>query len=313
MKIIEIKKKIEETMETMNIIVNMKILEKTSNKLVIQQKKSIGNIFALALLTPFLLIGLMPLLVTFMLLPSHQTLRCTRVKPAHVNCQIEKYVIGIKSNEIALTQITGAEVIEQEESNDDGTYKVYQIKLYTKYQSNNFGITKTDKVTTKEITKQINNFVANSQQQTFQVTKVDQSLTETGVPIIGFLFFTTFWSGSMGLIIWSILSSAWVENWDFDKKHHQLKVTKWFLIKTKTKQYSLLGQLSLKIDDFEKDSDNDTLYKLNLILNCGEKIIWNFGLNNSEAEKLGNEIGQLLNLKVEKSVEMTANRYLNQV
>lgn len=173
--------------------------------------------------------------------------------------------------------------MRKEESNDNGTYKVYQVKLYTKTQSSYFGETTTNQAETRAIAKQINTFLANPQQQTFQVTKVNQSLAEAGGTIIFLLLFTIIWDGIVGLMFWAILASTWMENWNFDKRQNQLKVTQWFLIKKKTKEHSLLGQLSVKIDGSETDSDNDTIYKLNLILNSGEKIIWDLGRNKKES------------------------------
>jgi hypothetical protein len=278
----------------------MKIIRKTSDRLLIHQNRIIGNIFVFAFMTPFLLAGLIPFLIILASLPRQRTLNCQRIEPTQVNCRVEKDVIGIKSEEITSTQVTSSEVIEQEVSTDENTYKVYQIKLYTKTQSSDFGETTRDEAETRAISKQINTFLATPQQPTFQVTKVDQSLTEAVSMIIILLVFATFWNGIVGLFIWGILFSAWVENWDFDKTQHQLRVTQWFLIKRKTKQHSLLGQVSLKIDDSQKDSEDDTLYKLSLILNSGEKIIWNFGTNKNKAEKLRNEIGQLLDLQVEQ-------------
>ncbi|MBW4668782.1 MAG: hypothetical protein KME60_15480 [Cyanomargarita calcarea GSE-NOS-MK-12-04C] len=278
----------------------MNIIQKTSDRLIIHENKTIVNIFMFAFLTPFLFIGLIPLVGILASLPRQQRLNCQRIEPTQVDCRVEKYVIGIKSSEITSIQVTASEVIEQEESNDDDTYKVYQIKLYTKTQSSDFGETTTNEAETRAIAKQINTFLANPQQQTFQGSKVDQSLTEAGGEIISSLFFATFWNGIVGWIFWSILFSAWVENWDFDKTQHQLKVTQWFLIKRKTKEHSLLGQNSLKFDDSKTDSDNDTLYKLNLILNFGETIIWDLGTNKKKAEELGNAIAQLLSLKLEK-------------
>jgi hypothetical protein len=278
----------------------MNIIRKTSDRLIFNENKIISNIFAFAFLTPFILAGLMPLVDILALLPRHQTLNCQPVEPSQVNCRVQRHIIGIKLSEITLTQVTGSEVIEQEESNDNGTYKVYQIKLYTKTKPSDFGEITTNEAETRAIAKQINTFLTNPQQQTFQISKVDHSLTQPVNGIIFSLFFTAVWYGVVGLVIWRILFSAWVENWDFDKTQHQLKVTQWFLIKRKTKEYSLLGQLSFKIDGSEKDSDNGTLYKLNLIFNSGEIIIWDLGTNKKKAEKLSDAIAQFLNLKVEK-------------
>jgi hypothetical protein len=278
----------------------MNIVKKTSDRLLLQENRIIGYVSLLAFLTPFLVAGLIPLIGILASLPRYQTLKCNRIEPTQVNCQVQKHIVGIKSQDKTFTQVTGTEVIEQEESNDDGTYKVYQIKLYTKTQSSNFGEATTDEVETKAITKQINTFLANPQQQTFQVIKVDQSLGKAVEMIAFFLVFAIFWNGMIYLFIWGIFSSACVESWDFDKTQNQLAITQWFLIKRKTKKYSLLGQISLKIDDSQNDSDNDTLHKLNLILNSGEKVIWDFGTNKTKTEKLGNEIAQFLNLKLGK-------------
>jgi ASC-1-like (ASCH) protein len=279
----------------------MKIIQKTSDRLIIQDTPIRDFMIS------FLFVGLMPLIAIFESLPRQQTLNCQRIEPTQVNCRVEKDVIGIKSEEITFTQVTGAEVIEevieQEESTDENTYKFYQIKLYTKTQSSDFGETTRDEAETRAISKQINTFLANPQQQVFQITKVDQSLTETRDAIFVSLFFATFWYGFVGLflfILGILFSASWVKNWNFDKTQHQLRVTQWFLIKRKTKEHSLLGQVSLKIDDSQKDSEDDTLYELNLILNSGEKIIWNFGTNKTKAEKLRNEIGQFLDLQVEQ-------------
>lgn len=276
----------------------MNIIQKTSD-ILIHENKIFANIFAFAFLTPFLLAGLIPLFGVLASLPRHQRLNCQPVEPTQVNCRVEKHIIGIKSSEIILTQVTGSEVLEQEESNDNGTYKVYQIKLYTKTKTSDFGQTTTNEAGTRVIAKQINTFLTNPQQQTFQITKVDQSLIQAVNGITFSLFFTAVWYGIVGLAIRGILFSAWVENWNFDKTQHQLRVTQWFLIKRKIKEHSLLGQLSLKIDDSQKDSDNDTWYKLNLIFNSGENIIWNLGTNKNKAEKLSNVICQFLDLKVE--------------
>jgi hypothetical protein len=285
----------------------MKIIQKTSDRLIIQENNISQNLFILAFVLFVGLISLDGIFKSsldgiFKSLPRHQTLNCQRIEPTQVNCRVEKYVIGIKSEEITSTQVTSSEVIEQEESTDE-TSKVYQIKLYTKTQSSDFGETTRDEAATRAISNQINTFLATPQQPTFQVSKVDQSSTEGGVPILFILFVAIFVYGCLGLAIWSLLYHTCVETWDFDKTQHQLEITQWFLIKRKTKQpkqHSLLGQLSLKIDDSQKDSEDDTLYKLNLILNSGEKIILYFGTNKTKAEMLSNEIGHFLNLKLEK-------------
>lgn len=279
----------------------MNIIKKTSDRLLLQENSIIGYLFLLVFLTPFVVVGLMPLIVILTSLPRHQTLKCERVEPTQVNCRVQKHIIGIKSQETTFTQVTGTEVIEQEESNDDSTYKVYQIKLYTKTQSINFGKAKTDESGTRVIAKQINTFLTNSQQQTFQITKVDQSLGIAVGAIALLLNIFIIWNSFVYLMILGIFSSAWIENWDFDKTQNQLRITQWSLIKRKTKEHSLLGQLSLAIDDSEKDSDGDIKYKLNLILNSGEKMIWNFGLDKKLTEDLSDEIAQLLYLKVEKA------------
>jgi hypothetical protein len=278
----------------------MNIVKKTSDRLLLQENNIIVYLFLLVFFIPFGWIGLMSLIHILESLPYHQTLKCDRIEPTQVNCRVQKHIIGIKSQETTFTQVTGSEIIEQEESNDDGTYKVYQIKLYTKTQSSNFGIPTTDEAGTRAIAKQINTFLANSQQQTFQITKVDQSLSEAVGKIAVLLVFFIIWTGIPSLMILGIFSSALVENWDFDKTQNQLRITQYFLIKRKTKEHSLIGQLSLQIDDSEKDSENDTLYKLNLILASGEKIIIDLATNKQKVENLGNEIAQLLNFKVEK-------------
>lgn len=91
----------------------MNIIQKTSDRLFIHENKIIINIFAFAFLTPFLLGALIPLIGIIFSLPRHQKLKCNRVELTHVNCLVEKYIIGIKSTKISSTQVTASEVIEK--------------------------------------------------------------------------------------------------------------------------------------------------------------------------------------------------------
>jgi hypothetical protein len=67
-----------------------------------------------------------------------------------------------------------------------------------------------------------------------------------------------------------------------------------FVLLSLSHTYSLLGKVSFEIDDSQKDSDNDTIYKLFLVLNSGEKVNFDSGANETTIKNKRNLIEELV-------------------
>ncbi|MBG1270604.1 hypothetical protein [Nostoc sp. WHI] len=293
-------------------------IQQSSDRFIINSASSV----VYPLLSILHLVWIIPLFVLFpaffiiiLTAPRQQILNCTRIEPIQVKCRVQEKTI-IQTNEEPPIQLTGAEVIQQEGSGDDGIYTTYQIQLYSKTKKQDFGYvkdTKEDEAELKTIVNQINLFVANPNQRILQVNQQSQRWVEMApafvflslweVPVIFVIIF---------FIIWPIFFDLLGETWDFDTKLSKLTITKLYPFQRKTEEeYSLLGQISLQI------GINCQLY---LLLDSKKQLISNLlhGVQVEEAYKGENffcgspkfafqvavQIQQLLNLN-KKSEKLT--------
>ncbi|QFS51095.1 hypothetical protein [Nostoc sphaeroides] len=229
-------------------------IQQSSDRFIINSASS----FVYPLLFILHLVWIIPLFVLFPAFflitetaPRQQILNCTHIEPTQVKCRVQEKTI-IQTNEQPPIQLTGAEVIQQEGSGDDGIYTTYQIQLYSKTKKQDFGYvkyTKEDEAELKAIVSQINVFIANPNQRILQVRQQSQRWVEMAPAFV----FLSLWEVPIILmtifgIIWPIFFALLDETWDFDTKLSKLTITKLYPFQKKTvEEYSLLGEISLQI------------------------------------------------------------------
>ncbi|HLP90980.1 MAG TPA: hypothetical protein VK184_20645 [Nostocaceae cyanobacterium] len=287
----------------------MVTIQQNSNQLVIKQNIKhnntgsiiIGFIFSSVFLPPFLLL---PLSMIFSI--RHHTLNCKRIEPTQVTCQIQETITVInQTRETNSINLIGVETISREESDEDGTYTVYQIQLISKTESLNFGNSRRDKAEIGEISQQIKSFLADSNRNSLQVTQ------KNFVFFISVSVFLLIWYSSLIFSLISnisrFLSVSLVETWDFDRKLQKLILTKKLVFNRQRKfEYSLVGKSHLELEEI-KFSNYNIVYQFYLVLDSGEKLTLNsephlppynssyFSKDKDELEKIFKTIGEFMN------------------
>jgi hypothetical protein len=201
----------------------------------------------------------------------------------------------IQTNEKPPIQLTGAELIEREVSGEDGSYKEYQIELYSKNGKQDFGYTRGEYIEEpaelRTIVSQINLFIANPNQRIFQLQQSQDKYNILSMTFSGlFLIIITIIDIVLILLIIDVnfFTPLLNETCNFDKKLHSLTLCKRYRFWRKTEnEYSLLGQISLAIG-----IDG----QIHVILDSKEKLevpIWD--ISPKDVIKIADEIQLFLN------------------
>ncbi|MCM0593961.1 MAG: hypothetical protein ACSI46_06395 [Gloeotrichia echinulata DVL01] len=288
----------------------MKIIKKISENIVLHETKLGSHMMHIISLlvfdVPLAITGLFLMSLAFIMseIDQQQTLNCTRLEATQVNCRVQEKRINEK-NEKPPIQLTGAELIEQEEFGENGSYKVYQIELYSKTGKQYFGYGKQDNAELKTVVNQINLFITNPNQRIFQVqqSKMSQdSLSSSMIWFIVSLMLLVFSIYSLYRNIQGIFFYPVDKTWDFDRNLNKLTVTEKFLFNRRKKTEYSLAQPSLEINSYDyidSDGDEHTTYTLYFISDEKEKLVLYLGISQELAEQWHDVITEFLNLNIE--------------
>jgi|GEM_PF-6781025 hypothetical protein len=277
----------------------MEIIQPNSDRLILKQdyKKEALNdfIIIMAILTPFFIA---PLSILSPLVRQN-TLNCTRFATNQVNCQVENKIINIPIYQKQLVQVTAAEVSKKIEKRDNEEYEVYQIELYFQNGKQDFGDASGMQKDIQELAKQINSFLANSNQLNFKTTQSELNKISF-IEITVIILFFSVWYGGLSIFPIRFIFDASYQVYDFNRKINQLLVIKkYHFLPNRETKYSLLDTLRLKMS-LRSDSEGYIRYKVKLFVNNKKILLYN-NCNQNDAEQVVNTIADFLNINPENN------------
>jgi hypothetical protein len=132
--------------------------------------------------------------------PRQLILTCTRAEQTlnAVACDLQQklLMVGTVVDEVALRQVSGAEVIQQARISEEGAQTAYRVKIYADQQEFDLGSDYFALEKAKTIADQINGFIADPNQPTLQI---QQSGSQEGWIFLGFFFFPYY--GLLGVLV----------------------------------------------------------------------------------------------------------------
>ncbi|AFZ59937.1 hypothetical protein H6G54_15255 [Anabaena cylindrica FACHB-243] len=256
------------------------------NELVLHNNPFSGIFFSGLLTIAFTVSGLA---ITYSALPRNFVFSCNRIAANNPSCNFKENELwlGIKQ-ETFLEQINAAIVATLSgESNDDQ----YFVKLKTDYDNFTLiGYNSEDQA--QSIASQINSFITNKTQNSFQLEFSTQ--LKVGPLLMGLLFFSL----GMGLLI-LIIVIPYYRNITFDKITNKILIQHKGFLKNKLIEHKLSEVVEvIKEDKIDKSDDTTTSYLL--LMSGGERISLSsyYGQNwKSELEMVEN-LAAFLNLKI---------------
>jgi hypothetical protein len=262
----------------------MKIIHNTSERLIIEQGDLylgyLRNLGCSVYLLTLLSLPILPASLQKIFTP--EILKCNRIEPTQVNCEINKKL---------LTKVTGAEVKKIED--DEAT--IYQVQIYSKGQPINFRDTFTNNEEATQITKQINYFLTNSKQKDFEI--VNKGGIMSNLMTISFIAISGI---STCFLIYHILLIRLKGTWDFDKVNNKLTATNWLIYNRKIiSDYSLFDLNSLEM---YLHSPYYWRYNFNLVYSSGSSVNLDFHATLNNAKSISNTLEKFLNVNLNKII-----------